>query len=66
MPIEREKINCSTDGSITELGTRNIYKINSHEFSEGGSNYLGINTIVFQAEVTAIASVGIELIYNEE
>ena len=61
----REKINCFTDGSKTELGAGNAYKINSHEFSEGESNYLGINTTVFQAEVTAITAAGIEIIKQD-
>ena len=65
MPIHSEKINCFTDGSKTELGTGNAYKIYSHGFCKGESNYLGQNTTVFQAEVTAITSAGIELIKQE-
>ena len=65
MPTHSEKINCFTDGSKTKLGTGNAYKICSHEFSKGESNYLGQNTTVFQAEVTAITTAGIELIKQE-
>ena len=62
MPTNKEEINCFTDRSKTELGAGNACKIYSHDFSKGESNYLGINTTVFQAEVTAITSAGIEMI----
>ena len=65
MPLHRDKINCFTDGSKTEFGAGNAYKIYSHDFSKGESNYLGINTTVFQAEVTAITAAGIEIIKQD-
>ena len=41
MPHHRDKINCFTDGSKTERGAGNAYKIYSHDFNKGGSTYLG-------------------------
>ena len=61
MPQHRDKINSFTDESKTEIGAGNAYKIYSHDFSKGESKYIGINTTVFHAEVTAITAAGIEI-----
>ena len=45
-----------------KIRIKNRDEIYSHEFSKGESIYLGINTMVFQAEVTAITVAGIEII----
>ena len=56
MPFDRGKVNCFTDGSKSNVGTGNAYKIYSHEFSKGESRYLGETATVFQAEVAAITA----------
>ena len=56
MPYDRGKINCFTDGSKSEEGTGNAFKIFSQEVKKGESRYLGETTTVFQAEITAITS----------
>ena len=65
MPHHRDKINCFTDGSKTEIGAGNAYKIYSQDFNKGESSYLGLNTTVFQAEVTAITAAAIEIIKQD-
>ena len=46
MPHHRGRINCFTDGSKTEKGAGNAYKIYSHDFNKGESSYLGINNSI--------------------
>ena len=66
MPIERtDTISCFTDGSKSEVGTGAGFSIMGAAVTTQKSIYLGNNTTIFQAEITAITTACMELINQE-